>query len=156
MGRIKEFRFLWTDAWHNIEDGYDTIIETADSGSVILQCLVNGKKQSIDLTDREDRCIEALENCHIKSWNHKNFNNFDWLDGDQWELHIAYDNFSIHSSGMNGYPAEFGQFLDFLVEELGLEESYFCRRVRANLKQARKGTMIEKMSNWELTSPTYK
>ncbi len=54
MARIKEFRFWWADAWNDIEKGYDTILETSDSGYVMLQCLVNGKTQSIELTDLEN------------------------------------------------------------------------------------------------------
>lgn len=155
MARLKEFRFLWTDAWFCIDSGYDTILETSDSRAIALRCLVNGKIQSIDLTDREDWFIETLECCHIKSWNNKKFNNYDCLDGSQWELYIAYDNISIHTSGMNGYPAEFEQFLNILVEDFGLIQSSFCRNFRANPKRARKGTVVEKMSGRESVAATY-
>ena len=45
---------------YDIEKGYDTILETSDSGYVMLQCLVNGKIQSIELTDLENDLIDAF------------------------------------------------------------------------------------------------
>lgn len=54
MARIKEFSFLWSDAWKYIDNGYDTILEISASGNVMLRCLVNGKIQNIELTEIED------------------------------------------------------------------------------------------------------
>ena len=40
MSKIKAFRFQWSDAWKNIDKGYDSILETSDNGDVILKFLV--------------------------------------------------------------------------------------------------------------------
>lgn len=142
MGRLKEFRFWWVDAWYDIEDGYDIILEVSESGSTMLQCLVNGKVQSIDITDCENGFIEALEQCNIKSWNKRCYIKA-CEDGNQWDLLIVYDDVCVQTNGMNGYPKEFGEFLDVLVEKIGLQECYFCRHLRSHRKSEIRGTQIE-------------
>ena len=155
LARIKEFRFWWADAWNDIGKGYDTILETSDSGYVMLQCLVNGKTQSIELTDLENDLIDAFELCNIKNWDKKNFYNCDYEDGNRWRLYIAYDDVLIRATGMNGYPKEFGQFLDVIVDGLGLQESYYCKTVRANIDRVIKGTKVEEMQAYSQTISSY-
>lgn len=155
MSRLKEFRFCWADAWNNVECGYDTILETTDSGNVYLQCLVNGKSQCIDMTGREDIFISDLEQCNIRDWDKKNYANYDYLDGTRWRLSIAYDDVSIRATGMNGYPKEFRQFIELLTVTWGLQESYICIGEERNFKNMIKGTAVEKMSSYTETISSY-
>ena len=118
ISRWKEFRFLWVEAWNKIDCGYDTILETTESGKVYLQCLVNGEPQCIELTDQEENLICLLEQCNLKSWDKKEYNNYNYEDGTRWKLAIAYDNVAVKAMGMNGYPREFERFLGFLIDTL--------------------------------------
>lgn len=61
--RLKQFHFRWYDAWLMTVRGYDTILETSDSGRVSIECLVNMEPQSLDLTGRVDEFIKDLECC---------------------------------------------------------------------------------------------
>ena len=56
---------------------------------------------------------------------------------------------------MNGYPKEFGQFLDVIVDVLGLQESYYCKTVRANIDRVIKGTKVEEMQAYSQTISSY-
>lgn len=112
MERIKAFRFEWTDAWHQIDEGYDTILETSDSRKVSIQFLVNKEPYELDLTGIEDEFIEKMK--ILKKWNKREYNNYDVLDGTMWELHFTYDETIIVARGMNGFPSNFLDFLSIL------------------------------------------
>lgn len=155
MSRIKEFHFEWCDAWHNIDSGYDTILETSESGKVILQCLVNLKPQQINLTDREDMFIHALEECNIRDWNGNGYYNYDCFDGDMWALDVAYDDVVVRARGMNGYPLEFLDFVKMLCSRWGLKDSSIKKGIEPWIKQVKKGTVVEKLSDYELSMPSY-
>ena len=60
MSRIKAFRFQWSDAWKNIDEGYDSILETSNNGDVILKFLVNTKPFDVILTDKEHTFIDKM------------------------------------------------------------------------------------------------
>ena len=155
MGRLKEFHFMWADAWFMIDHGYDTILENAEDGSVRLQCLVNGKPQSIDLTDRENEFIESLEQCNIRSWDRKSYYNEWIMDGFTWSFSVAYDNITIRADGTNGYPKEFERFLEVLIATWGLQESDIYCSERKELKKSMKYTRVEKMDNDTATMSSY-
>ena len=55
MSRIKAFRFKWTDAWGNIDHGYDSILEISEDDSVCIRFLVNNVPFLVDLKDREEK-----------------------------------------------------------------------------------------------------
>ena len=110
MARIKAFRFIWTDAWFRIDEGYDSILEISDSGKVSIQFLINKEQFQLDLTDKEDEFIEKMT--LLKKWNQREYHNYDILDGTAWRLYFTYDDTVIVSSGMNGFPSN---FLDFLA-----------------------------------------
>ena len=110
MARIKAFRFEWTDAWFQIDEGYDSIVEISDSGKVSIQFLVNKEPFQLDLTDKEDEFIEKMK--ILKKWNQREYVNSGYFDGTMWRLFFTYDGTVIVSSGMNGFPSN---FLDFLA-----------------------------------------
>ena len=155
IGRLKEFRFLWADAWDKIDCGYDTILETTESGKVYLQCLVNGEPQCIELTDQEGKLICLLEQCNLKSWNKKEYNNYNYEDGTRWKLAITDDNVAVKSMGMNGYPRELEIFLEILIDVLGMRKSDIYKENISNLKQNIKNTHVEVMNVYSERSLTY-
>ena len=117
MARLKEFRFVWTDAWHHIDDGYDSILETSENGAVSIKVLVNLIPFSINLTDREDSFIVDLEDIGVADWNQKEYSEPLVCDGDIWMLSLTYDSYHIIAGGMNGYPSTFLQFLKLLHDK---------------------------------------
>lgn len=155
MSRIKEFRFIWSDAWHNIDDGYDSILETADDGRVALQCLANLKQQKIDLTDKEDLFIQSLEECNVKSWNGKRYDNYNYEDGSMWALDFVYDDVTIRARGMNGYPPEFVDFVETLCGKWGLNQSRLSSGMKRWPKKFNKGTVVKTLSDFEQSWPSY-
>lgn len=155
MSRIKEFHFIWCDAWHNIDDGFDTILETADNGNVALQCLVNLKPQKIDLTDKEDLFIRSIEECNVKSWNGKRYDNYNYEDGSMWVLDFAYDDVIIRARGMNGYPSEFVDFVETLCDKWELNPSGLSSGMKRWPKKFNKGTVVKELSDFEQSWPSY-
>lgn len=155
MARLKQFHFQWCDAWHRIDDGYDTILETTESGEIRLKCLVNLEPQDIVLTDCEDDFIRSIENCGIKTWNNKSFDNSWVLDGTMWFLDIAYDNEVIRATGMNGYPKEFEQFINTLRKKWGLRKAHIAEEMNSWIKSALKDTEINEMTEYEKSMPSY-
>ena len=115
MARIKAFRFEWTDAWFNIGEGFDSILETSESGMVSIQFLVNGKPFQLNLTDKEDEFITDMK--ILKKWNKREYINDGVLDGTMWSLHFTYDNTIIVARGMNGFPSSFLDFLNILHQK---------------------------------------
>ena len=120
MARLKEFRFIWSDAWHQIDDGYDSILETGENGAVSIKVLVNLIPFSINLTDREDSFITDLEDIGVVEWNQKEYSDPWVCDGDIWMLSVTYDSRRIIARGMNGYPSTFPQFLNLLHDKYEL------------------------------------
>lgn len=120
MSRIKAFRFEWTDAWHHIDDGYDCILETTDSGTVCIKFLINNKTFQLELTDRENEFIEDM--AFLKGWN-KNSYDFWIEDASHWRLFFSYDDTVIVSKGNNGYPADFARFLSLLHKKYNLPKA---------------------------------
>lgn len=143
MSRLKQFHFVWCDAWHMIDSGYDIILETSDKGEVSLQCLVNLKPQKISLTDRENDFIDSLERCNIQTWNEKQYGNYNFEDGSMWDLVVAYDNVTVRSKGMNGYPKEFVLFIDTLCDMWGLSDSRIKSGENIHTRAFTKGTVIK-------------
>ncbi len=121
MARIKAFRFEWTDAWHHIGEGYDTILETSESGRVSILFLVNGRPFQLDLTDIEDSFIADMK--LLKKWNKRYYDNDGVLDGTMWRLYLTYDDTVIAATGMNGFPANFLAFLDILHQRYGVPKA---------------------------------
>lgn len=115
MARIKAFRFKLTDAWFNIGEGFDSILETSDSGEVSIQFLVNGVPFQLNLTDKEDEFIEDMK--ILKKWNEREYINFNVLDGIEWSLYFTYDTTIIVARGMNGFPTNFLDFLNILHQK---------------------------------------
>lgn len=123
MARVKAFRFEWTDAWHNISRGFDSILEISESGEVSIQFLVNGKPFQLNLTDIEDEFIEDMK--ILNKWNKREYNNFDALDGTMWSLHFTYDTSIIVARGMNGFPSNFLDFLNILHQKYNVPKAEF-------------------------------
>ncbi|MBR0528499.1 MAG: hypothetical protein IJJ76_01870 [Ruminococcus sp.] len=137
MARIKAFRFEWTDAWHNISEGFDSILETSDNGAVSIQFLVNGKPFQLKLTDKEDDFIEDMK--ILKKWNKREYINDQVLDGTMWSLHFTYDNTAIAARGMNGFPANFLDFLNILHQRYGVPKAVIEdeRYIRQDIKHTK-------------------
>lgn len=152
---MKEFRFLWADAWNRIDCGYDNILETTESGKVYLQCLVNGEPQCIELTDREENLIFLLEQCNLKSWDKKEYNNYNYEDGTRWKLAIAYDNVVVKAMGMNGYPREFERFLGILIDMLGMRKSDIYKENIKKLEKDIRNIQVEEMNGYSESISTY-
>ncbi len=112
MPRIREFRFTLSDAWNNIAEGYDSILETSDNGNVAILVLVNSKPYRIPLTSKEQEFI--CDMCFLENWNQKRYVNDYVIDGYMWRLSYAYDDIHITASGINGYPPDFLEFLNLL------------------------------------------
>lgn len=140
MARIKTFRFEWTDAWYRINEGYDTILEISDSGNVTIQFLVNMKPFQLDLTDKEDEFIEDVK--ILKNWDKREYNNYNVLDGTMWRLHFTYDNTTIVSMGMNGYPSDFSDFLHILHQKYKVPKAGIEIAERKWIKDSIKETEI--------------
>ena len=155
ISRLKEFRFLWADAWNRIDCGYDNILETTESGKVYLQCLVNGEPQCIELTDREENLIFLLEQCNLKSWDKKEYNNYNYEDGTRWKLAIAYDNVVVKAMGMNGYPREFERFLGILIDMLGMRKSDIYKENIKKLEKDIRNIQVEEMNGYSESISTY-
>ena len=155
ISRWKEFRFLWVDAWNKIDCGYDTILQTTESGKVYLQCLVNGEPQCIELTDQEENLICLLEQCNLKSWDKKEYNNYNYEDGTRWKLAIAYDNVAVKAMGMNGYPREFERFLGILIDTLGMRKSDIYKGNIKKLEKDIRNTQVEEMNGYSESISTY-
>lgn len=130
MARLKEFRFIWSDAWHQIDDGYDSILETAENGAIFIKVLVNLIPFSINLTDREDSFIADLEDIGVPDWDQKEFSDPWVFDGDIWTLSFTYDSRHIITGGMNGYPSTFPQFLQLLHDKYELPRANIDNNAR--------------------------
>ena len=118
--RIKAFRFWWNYSWRHDGFGYDSIIETTDSGAVTIRFLVNGKPFDLNLTDRENDFISDLE--FVREWDRYEYLNYA-EDCGSWNLHFTYDDTTIVTKGANGYPANFGEFLRILHKKYKLPVS---------------------------------
>lgn len=123
MARLKEFRFLRTDSWYQIDDGFDSILQTSEGGAVSIEVLVNLKPIAIDITDREDAFIADLEDVGVADWNQKEYVDSWVFDGDMWMLSMTYDATHIIEKGMSGYPPSFPQFLGVLHNKYGLPKA---------------------------------
>ena len=121
MARIKAFRFEWTDAWHMINDGYDSILEISDNGKIRIQFLVNKKPFKLVISEKEDEFIEDFK--FLFKWNKKYYNQKDVFDGTIWCLHFTYDDTSIVAKGMNGFPSDFINFLNLLHQKYGVPKA---------------------------------
>lgn len=137
MGRIKAFRFRWTDAWHSTEEGYDTILETSDNGNIKILFLVNSKPYNIVLTDREDDFIQDMS--FLKNWDKKEYSR-DVIDGTLWSLHFTYDDTIVVSKGSNGFPPDFPDLLDLLHRKYKIPKAKL--EDEKTLEAAIKGTKI--------------
>ena len=151
MARLKEFRFIWTDAWHQIDDGYDSILETAENGTVSIKALVNLMPFSINLTDREDLFIAALEEIGVADWNQKEYCDPWVCDGDIWMLSLTYDSHHIIAIGMNGYPTTFPQFLRLLHDKYDLPRANIDKDDAWILKEI-KHTKINKITHMDFAT----
>lgn len=123
MARIKVFRFFLADAWERINEGYDSILELSDSGNISIQFLVNSVPFQLDLTNREDEFIDDMK--IIKKWNKRLYINPNVLDGTMWSLHFRYDDTTIITTGENGFPSNFLDFLQMLHQRYNLPKSRF-------------------------------
>ena len=123
MARLKEFRFVWTDACHQIDRGYDSLLQTSENGDVSIKVLVNTKPFEIDLFGIEDSFIEDLENIRVGDWKNKFFEDPWTVDGDIWKLSLTYDSHHIIAEGMNGYPESFTIFLGLLHNKYNLPKA---------------------------------
>ena len=121
MTRIKAFRFEWTDAWHMIDDGYDSILEISDNGILRIQFLVNNKPFKLILSEKEDEFIEDFR--FLFEWNKKYYERKDVFDGTIWCVHFTYDDTSIVAKGMNGFPSDFLNFLNLLHQKYGVPKA---------------------------------
>ena len=121
MTRIKAFRFEWTDAWHMIDDGYDSILEISDNGKLRIQFLVNNKPFKLILSEKEDEFIEDFR--FLFEWNKKHYERKDVFDGTIWCVHFTYDDTSIVAKGMNGFPSDFLNFLNLLHQKYGVPKA---------------------------------
>ena len=140
MSRIKAFRFQWSDAWKNIDEGYDSILETSDNGDVILKFLVNMKPFDIMLKDKEHTFIDKM--AFLKEWNNMEYCNSWVCDGTMWSLDFIYNNTIIRSAGTNGYPKEFPYFLHLLHQIYHLPYSDIDKSYSDHIKQYIKHTKI--------------
>ncbi len=86
MGRIKAFRFKWSDAWRDVSDGYDSILEISEKGDVRLLFMVNSQPYEVDLTGKENEFISELD--FLKNWNKKTYIDEWCLDGFNWEIFL--------------------------------------------------------------------
>ncbi len=128
MSRIKAFRFKWRDAWYTVNYGYDAILETSDNGDISIRISVNREPYKISLTGREDEFIEDMN--FLKYWDKKYYHykmspNTIMLDGTNWELLFEYDDVSIYTSGCEGYPLKFLQFLNIFHQKYGIPAAVF-------------------------------
>ncbi len=121
MTRIKAFRFEWTDAWHMIDDGYDSTLEISDNGKLRIQFLVNNKPFKLVLSEKEDEFIEDFR--FLFEWNKKYYERKDVFDGTIWCVHFTYDDTSIVAKGMNGFPSDFLNFLNLLHQKYGVPKA---------------------------------
>ena len=144
MGRIKEFRFTWTDAWHQIDDGYDSILQTSENGAVSITVLVNLKPFVIDITGREDEFIADIEDVGAAEWDRKEYVDPWTFDGDIWLFSLTYDSCHIVAEGMNGYPSSFPQFLKLLHNKYNLPKAKIedNARISNGIKNAEISEMI--------------
>ena len=140
MSRIKAFRFKWTDAWGKIDRGYDTILETSDTGNVIIQFLVNNEPFQLNLSNREAEFIEDMK--MLNGWNKKEYADPWTLDGTQWRLHFTYDDTSIVAKGRNGFPSDFIDYLNILHQKYSVPKAVFEDGIEKWIKQAIKHTKI--------------
>lgn len=140
MRRIKAFRFQWTDAWKNIDCGYDSILEASENGDIIIKFLVNTKPFDIILTGRENRFIDEMS--FLKEWSNKIYSNSWVVDGDIWRLDFIYDNTVIRSFGSNGYPKEFPNFLNLLHQLYNLPYSDIDKSYSPRIKRSINDTEI--------------
>lgn len=148
MSRIKAFRFKWENAWHMIDHGYDTILETSDTGNIIIQFLVNNEPFQLDLSNIEDEFIEDMK--MLAEWNKKEYVDPWTLDGTMWSLHFTYDDISIVAKGTNGFPSDFIDFLNILHQKYSVPKAKFEGNDEKWLKQAVKRTKIR--NNQDLDS----
>ncbi len=130
MARLKEFRFVWTDAWHRIDNGYDSVLERAENGAARIRFLANLTPFTIDLTDREDAFIADLEDVGVADWNQKEYTDPWAFDGDIWMFRLTYDSHHILAGGMNGYPAAFPQFIKLLHDQYALPRANINNKAR--------------------------
>lgn len=144
MARIKAFRFLWTDAWGRINEGYDSILELSDSGNISIQFLVNGSPFQLDLTDREDEFINDMR--IIKKWNKRLYSNSNVWDGTMWSLQFIYDDTSVIATGENGFPSSFLDFLKIFHQKYNLPKSKFEEDEKW-IKECKKNTKIIENAN---------
>lgn len=127
MSKLKEFTFSWRYALA-IVNGYSGTLKTTGH---VIDFLVDETPCTLYLSGREDSFIEKLEKLGIDEWDGQDFFTPGVLDGDTWDLTIAYDEKKIHASGTNAYPPHFFDFMDLLheyglpvagIEEEGCEE----------------------------------
>lgn len=121
MARIKAFRFEWTDAWHMIDDGYDSILEVSDIGDISIQFLVNTKPFKLILSEKENEFIEDFK--FLAKWNDNFYYQLDVFDGTLWKFYFTYDDTSIVAKGMNGFPSDFIDFLSILHKKYGVPKA---------------------------------
>ena len=123
MSRIKAFRFRWEDAWGMIDSGYDTILEISDTGNIIIQFLVNNKPFQLNISDKEDEFIEDMK--ILAGWNKKEYADPYTLDGTKWCLYFTYDDISVVSKGVNGFPSDFIDFLNILHQKYDVPKAKY-------------------------------
>lgn len=123
MPRIKKFKFTISDAWGQIDGGYDSILEISDKGDVTILFLVNLKPCKIILTDIENQFINDMR--FLSDWNNKSYNNNCVLDGHRWSLSYAYDDVEVKANGYNGFPPNFLKFINLIHNKYNIPKANY-------------------------------
>ena len=114
MHTLKSFHFLLSDAWGNIDSGFEIILTHTVNGGR-LDAVVQKSKYSIMLTDYEQFLCDSLIRCGYANWDNKFYEaGLDVLDGNLWHLTIDIDDVPVCCEGMNGYPYGFDILIDSL------------------------------------------
>ena len=121
MPRIKDFKFILSNAWGMIDKGYNCVLELSDNGDVTILILVNAKPYKVVLTNKEEQFIKDMK--FLEEWNDKSYYNPYILDGYMWSLSYSYDDVYITANGRNGFPNNFLRFLNLFHSKYNIPKA---------------------------------
>lgn len=94
-------------------------IEYLDDDVIIYESNQEIEFKAIEVSNADWKAFRTqLDRANVWLWN-ADYDNFDILDGTQWEVSIKYSDESIRSCGSNAYPENFDVFLSAIRQLIG-------------------------------------
>lgn len=125
--RLKGFKFKIQTAFSHVNNsGYEAILVNG-LNAITINFLVDNTPCIINIDD-ENEFINDLLKIEVNDWNNKGYFCLT-EDAWTWNIELSYDDKSIVSGGLGGFPKNFLLFMDLLHDKYGLKYSDLDRDI---------------------------